>query len=91
MIDAGVRNAIFYAMFDPAAVAEGILIGVGNSGSISLGGKYDPSCGGGPLTLYGRVVSLTDGHFPAYGNSYENVADFAVSYVLLAIIIVIPG
>lgn len=42
-------------------------IGVGNEGTITLGGRYDPTAGGGPITIYGKVVALTDGCFPTYG------------------------
>jgi microcystin degradation protein MlrC len=44
-----------------------VALGVGNSGELDLGGRADPALGGGPLKLYGRVVSITDGHFPAFG------------------------
>lgn len=68
LIEAAVVNAVFYAIYDPQAVQEGIKIGVGNYGNIALGGKFDPSAGGAPLVLYGKIVTLTDGHFPAYGS-----------------------
>ena len=34
---------------------------------MTLGGKTDPALGGGPLTLTGEVVCLTNGRFIAYG------------------------
>jgi microcystin degradation protein MlrC len=67
MIEAKLPNAAFYAIYDPAAVKEGIAIGVGNIGTINLGGKHDANAGGPPLTLSGKVVSLTDGEFQAFG------------------------
>lgn len=36
-------------------------------GHITLGGKHDANCGGAPLNLYGKVVTLSDGCFPSYG------------------------
>lgn len=40
---------------------------MGNTGTITLGGRHDPVCGGGPLTLSGKVVAVTDGCFQQYG------------------------
>lgn len=60
-------DVVFYAIHDPAAVQAGVAIGIGKVGSIVLGGKGNPELGGGPIILNGRVVALTDGHFPAYG------------------------
>lgn len=67
MIDVGLTNAVFYAIYDPEAVLQGQSIGVGKVGRIKLGGKHDVEAGGPPLELEGRVVSLTDGHFPSFG------------------------
>lgn len=67
MIDMNLPNSLFYAIYDPAAVLEAISIGVGNRGTICLGGKQDSTLGGGPLTVEGLVVTLTDGSFPSYG------------------------
>ena len=41
--------------------------GSGAKTTLTLGGKTDPSMGGGPLTLTGEVVCLTNGRFIAYG------------------------
>ena len=35
--------------------------------TLTLGGKTDPSLGGGPLTLTGEITHLTNGRFIAYG------------------------
>jgi microcystin degradation protein MlrC len=67
LIAANIPDVVFYAIFDPDAVLQGEKIGVGRTGSITLGGKYDPSCGGQPLTLTGKVISLTDGCFQTFG------------------------
>jgi microcystin degradation protein MlrC len=67
MIEADLQNAAFYAIFDPDAVQQAIAIGLGNSGTITLGGKGDPEAGGGPLTLTGTVVTLSSGKYQAWG------------------------
>eukprot|EP01040_Poterioochromonas_malhamensis_P010911 gene10911-11891_t len=68
MVEADLSDVIFYAIFDASAVLEGgVRIGVGNTGTISLGGRFDPSNGGAPLQLTGKVVAITDGCFPTYG------------------------
>jgi microcystin degradation protein MlrC len=41
--------------------------GVGTKTTLTLGGKTDPSMGGGPLSLTGEVVCLTNGRFIAHG------------------------
>lgn len=67
LIDANIPDTVFYAIYDPQAVLEGEKIGVGRVGTITLGGKFDSCCGGHPLTLKGKVVSLTDGCFQTFG------------------------
>lgn len=67
MIEAKLANTVFYAIFDPQAVQMGIQIGVGNVGTITLGGRIDPNAGGGPLTLRGKVVTLSSGEFQSFG------------------------
>lgn len=62
-----VKDVVLYAIYDPAAALQGQALGVGNYGTITMGGRYDPTAGGGPITVYGKVVSLTDGCFPTYG------------------------
>ena len=70
-------QAAFYAICDPEAVASGVSIGVGNTGEIFLGGRHDPTAGGPPLPIRGRVVSVTDGHFlskgPVVGGTWQNL------------------
>ena len=67
LIDGGVQSVAFHAICDPEAVQDGMRVGVGTKTTLTLGGKTDPSIGGGPLTLTGEVVSLTNGRFIAYG------------------------
>ncbi len=67
LVAAGVDSVAFHALCDPEAVREGMRAGVGTKTTLSLGGKTDPSMGGGPLVLTGEVVCLTNGRFIAYG------------------------
>lgn len=67
VLDAGLANVGFHAICDPEAALAAQAAGVGNSVRLTLGGKVDPTTGGGPLTLDAHVVALTDGRFIAYG------------------------
>jgi microcystin degradation protein MlrC len=66
MIDAGLENAAAFAIYDPPAAQAMIAAGVGAEMTLSLGGKFDmPSIGekGKPLSVSGRVKTLTEGHY----------------------------
>jgi len=67
LIEGGVESVAFHAICDPEAVQQGMRAGVGAKTTLTLGGKTDPSIGGGPLVLHGEVVCLTNGRFIAYG------------------------
>jgi microcystin degradation protein MlrC len=67
LVEAGVESVAFHAICDPEAVEEGMRAGVGAKTTLTLGGKTDPSLGGGPLSLFGEVVCLTNGRFIAHG------------------------
>jgi microcystin degradation protein MlrC len=67
IVDSTLSDVVFYAIYDADAVLQGQALGVGNTGSVTLGGRHDPLCGGGPLTLTGKVVAITDGCMPSYG------------------------
>ena len=54
LVEAGVESVAFHAICDPEAVQEGMRAGVGTKTTLTLGGKTDPSMGGGPLALLGR-------------------------------------
>ncbi|MBV9552220.1 MAG: MlrC C-terminal domain-containing protein, partial [Alphaproteobacteria bacterium] len=66
LVDAQVDGVAFHAICDPAAVADGMAAGIGPA-TLTLGGKIDPRIGGGPLTLSGEIVCITNGRFIAYG------------------------
>jgi microcystin degradation protein MlrC len=67
LVEGGVDSVAFHALCDPEAVQDGMRAGVGAKTTLTLGGKTDPSLGGGPLSLTGEVVCLTNGRFIAYG------------------------
>ena len=67
MIATDLKNAAFYAIYDPQAVQDALKIGVGKTGELTLGGKHDVNAGGAPLKLTGHVVAITDGKFQAFG------------------------
>jgi microcystin degradation protein MlrC len=67
LVEAGVDSVAFHAICDPEAVKEAMRAGIGAKTQLALGGKTDPSMGGGPLSLEGEVVCLTNGKFIAHG------------------------
>jgi microcystin degradation protein MlrC len=67
LIEGGVERAAFHAICDAQAVQDGMRAGIGAYTTLTIGGKIDPLMGGGPLTLDGEVVCLTNGRFIAYG------------------------
>lgn len=67
VLDADLQNVGFHAICDPEAALQAQAAGVGNSVALKLGGKVDPSMGGGPVEVMAHVVALTDGSFIAYG------------------------
>jgi microcystin degradation protein MlrC len=67
MVEADLRRAAFHAIYDPQAVQDAMRLGVGQTGQLTFGGRHDAAAGGGPLTLTGRVVAITDGRFQCFG------------------------
>jgi microcystin degradation protein MlrC len=67
LVGGAVERVAFHAICDPAAVQAGMQAGVGARIPLTLGGKTDSAMGGGPLTLDGEIVCLTNGKFIAYG------------------------
>ena len=70
----GLQKAALYAICDPEAVQQGISIGLGNTGVISLGGKVDALVGGPSLSVTGTVLSITDGTCDPHGPMAAHVA-----------------
>jgi len=64
MLDAGLRDAAAFAIYDPPAVQQMMAVGIGAHVTLPLGGKFDmPSIGlkGEPRTVSGTVRLLCDG------------------------------
>jgi microcystin degradation protein MlrC len=66
MVEAALPDVAFHAICDPEAVQAGLRAGLGPT-TLTLGGKTDPALGGGPLTLTGEIITITNGRFIAYG------------------------
>jgi len=66
LVDAGIERVAFHAICDPEAAAAAMRAGIGPA-TLTLGGKTDPTMGGGPLTLSGEITHLANGKFIAYG------------------------
>jgi microcystin degradation protein MlrC len=72
----GLEDVAVAAIWDPAAVRQMAAAGVGATVTLALGGKTDmPSIGlgGAPLTLTGRVRTLSDGEWIVRGPMYTGV------------------
>ncbi len=67
LIDQRIGNACFGPMVDGDTVQELHGAEVGEVTRVVLGGKIDPAFGGGPLTLEGELVSMSDGRYVGDG------------------------
>lgn len=72
LLDAGIKNACFCPIVDPAAVEAGGAVGVGGVLEVQLGGHIDPAFGA-PIACKGVVRSLTDGVFVHDGPMWKGV------------------
>ena len=73
MIDAGLENAAFSALYDPESVEVCRAAGAGAEIELSLGGKLDSSFGA-PVVARGTVAGLHDGDFKLEGPMARGVA-----------------
>jgi microcystin degradation protein MlrC len=73
-LDAGIQNAALGALIDPQAAEILTQAGVGSVLTLSIGGKSDPSAGGGPLKLTGEVRAVSDGTLTFEGPMLAGVA-----------------
>ena len=81
LIEAKLPDVAFHAICDPAAVQAGLKAGLG-AATLTLGGKTDPTLGGGPLSLSGEITHIANGKFIAYGPMGGGVArDYGPSLV----------
>lgn len=67
LLDAGVRDACVGAMVDGDTALQLQTVEVGAVAQVSLGGKFDPAFGGGPLRLEGELVSKSEGNYVGDG------------------------
>lgn len=73
MLDAGVENAAAGALYDPAAASELAAAGLGAQVTLSIGGKTDPTVGGGPLQVTGTVTAISNGTFTYDGPMFTGL------------------
>ena len=67
LLEAGVSDACFGPLVDGETVQQLLQHEPGELVQVNLGGKVDPSFGGGPLNLHAELVSLSDGHYVGGG------------------------
>ena len=67
LLDAGATDGAFAPMIDPEAANLLHRYNIGDQVTLALGGKQDPSFGGGPLTLTGEIIHLSDGSYTGNG------------------------
>ena len=67
LLEAGVRNACFGPMVDGEVAQALHKAKPGAYIRVVLGGKTDASFGGGPLTLEGELLLISDGHYVGDG------------------------
>ncbi|MEI2296656.1 M81 family metallopeptidase [Ensifer sp. MJa1] len=73
LLDIGVSNAAFGALCDPDVAAELIAAGMGATREVTLGCKIDPSVGGGPITVTGRVQAISHGRIVFEGPMFQGL------------------
>ena len=69
-LDAGLRNAVFFAIHDPASVEQAFAAGIGNTVDLVLGGKAKLEAtheDNPPLPLTAKVVNLHHGLIKLHG------------------------
>jgi microcystin degradation protein MlrC len=85
LLDAGVTDATFAPIIDPEAAAILTALRPGDTATLDLGGKCDPTFGGGALHVTGRVLNVSDGRLvgdgPMLGGLAFNFGPTAVFHV----------
>ncbi|MHC5209585.1 MAG: M81 family metallopeptidase [Planctomycetota bacterium] len=85
LLAADVRDACFGPMVDAEAARALHRAMVGQHVRVVLGGKTDAAFGGGPLTLEGELVSISDGHYvgdgPILGGLHRSFGPSGVLHV----------
>ncbi len=67
LLDAGADRGAFAPVIDPEAANILHNHREGETVTLDIGGKVDPTFGGGPLRLTGRIVKLSDGTYTGDG------------------------
>ncbi|BBK33107.1 microcystin degradation protein MlrC [Stella humosa] len=74
LLEAGVRDVALGSIRDADAVAAMAAAGVGAEITVDIGGKVDPSFGGPPLRLTGRVMHVGPGDYVHEGPMWAGLA-----------------
>jgi len=83
MIEAGLTNAAFGAIWDPPTAAQAAAAGVGARIAVRLGGWIDPAFSGAPIEAEAEVMRLSDGRYVHEGPyAPGTVGSFGASAVL---------
>ncbi len=72
LLRVGARETTVACLWDPRAVAACVRAGVGATVTLAVGGNVDPSHGA-PLTVTGRVRTLSDGRFVHKGPMFRGL------------------
>lgn len=67
LLAVGAADGAFAPVIDPEAAAFLHRYREGDVATLELGGKIDPTFGGGPLTLTGEIIKLSDGVYTGDG------------------------
>lgn len=67
MVEAGLDNAAFGMIYDPAAAEACHKAGIGSTITLDIGGKVGGAPYGGPLRLTGNITALTNGSITLEG------------------------
>lgn len=73
LLDREVENAAVGAVWDPEVVKELASHGEGAIVTVTIGGKTDPSIGGGPITVKGNITKINNGDFVFEGPMYRGL------------------
>ena len=97
LLDAGVSGGAMAPMIDPEAAAELHRHAVGDTVTLPVGGKVDPSFGGGPLVLTGEIIHLSEGTYTGDGpilggitHTFGPTAVFRVAGIDI-LVVTLPG
>ncbi|PYB71742.1 M81 family metallopeptidase [Rhizobium wuzhouense] len=97
LLAAGATQGAFAPIIDPEAAALLHRHRAGDTVTLELGGKVDPTFGGGPLTLTGQIMCLSDGSYTGDGpilggitHSFGPTAVFRVAGIDI-LVVSIPG